>query len=182
VFLREAFGARSAFVYGWIALLVMDPGITAALGIGLAQYSTAAIGGRADLVPAIAIAAIGANLFGVAGRTLLAIMVVIAVCGSLAATFLGAPRLYVAMARAELFPIALARLDPRRGSVPASTMVLVGTFNEILGYFVPCVVFFLGLSTAAILKLPRPQARPDVLETPLHPVPIALFSRSSACC
>lgn len=175
MFLREAFGARSAFVYGWIALLVMDPGITAALGIGLAQYSTAAIGGRADLVPAIAIAAIGANLFGVAGRTLLAIMVVIAVCGSLAATFLGAPRLYVAMARAELFPIALARLDPRRGSVPASTMVLVGTFNEILGYFVPCVVFFLGLSTAAILKLPRPQARPDVLETPLHPVPIALF-------
>lgn len=184
MFLREAFGARSAFVYGWIALLVMDPGITAALGIGLAQYSTAAIGGRADLVPAIAIAAIGANLFGVAGRTLLAIMVVIAVGGSLAATLLGAPRLYVAMARAELFPIALARLDPRRGSVPTSTMVqvvlasilvLVGTFNEILGYFVPCVVFFLGLSTAAILKLPRPQARPDVLETPLHPVPIALF-------
>ena len=314
VFLREAFGARSAFVYGWMALLVMDPGITAALGIGLAQYFTAAIGGSADRVPAIAIASIvffgalailginasarvmawtaaaklaivaslvgaalvyagasgvdvhirsmpstqafaasliaaffafggwwefgrmaedvesprrtmpralvggivlvtamyalasvaytlgapgaapktdeafvaliGANLFGAAGRTLLAIMVVIAVCGSLAATLLGAPRLYVAMARDGLFPIALARLDPRRGSVPASTMVqvmlasclvLVGTFNEILGYFVPCVVFFLGLSAAAILKLPRPHARPDVFETPLHPAPIALF-------
>src|SRR5215510_16062815 len=56
VFLREAFGARTAFVYGWMALLVMDPGITAALGIGLAQYFIAAIGGRTELVPAIAIA------------------------------------------------------------------------------------------------------------------------------
>ena len=26
VYLREAFGPRSAFVYGWMALLVMDPG------------------------------------------------------------------------------------------------------------------------------------------------------------
>ena len=227
VFLREAFGARSAFVYGWMALLVMDPGITAALGIGLAQYFIAAIGGRSDLVSPIAIASIlmfgalallginanarvmawtaaaklaivtllvgaglvrahtsgvdlqsgsmpssqalaasfiaaffafggwwefgrmaedvesprrtmpralvggiavvtaiyalasvaytlgaphaapatdeafvalvGANLFGAAGKTLLAVMVVVAVSGSLAATLLGAPRLYVAM-------------------------------------------------------------------------------------
>jgi len=314
VFLREAFGARSAFVYGWMALLVMDPGITAALGIGLAQYFIAAIGGRTDLVPAIAIgsivcfgalamlginasarvmawtaaaklaivallvgaalvqagasgidvhvssipstqslaasliaaffafggwwefgrmaeevespqrtmpralvggialvtamyalasvaytlatpgvapatdeafvALVGANLFGAAGRTLLAIMVVIAVSGSLAATLLGAPRLYVAMARDGLFPITLARLDPRRGSVPASTLVqvvlasglvLIGTFNEILGYFVPCVVFFLGLSAAAILVLPRPRGQRAVFETPLHPAPVALF-------
>ena len=38
VYLREAFGPASAFVYGWMALLVMDPGLTAALGIGFAQY------------------------------------------------------------------------------------------------------------------------------------------------
>ena len=37
VYLREAFGPRCAFVYGWMALLVMDPGLTAALGIGFAQ-------------------------------------------------------------------------------------------------------------------------------------------------
>ena len=42
VFLREAFGPRVAFVYGWMALLVMDPGLTAALAIGLAQYLLAA--------------------------------------------------------------------------------------------------------------------------------------------
>jgi APA family basic amino acid/polyamine antiporter len=130
------------------------------------------------------VALIGANLFGAAGRTLLAIMVVVAVSGSLAATLLGAPRLYVAMARDGLFPQRLARIDSRRGSVPASTLVqvvlssclvLVGTFNEILGYFIPSVVFFLGLSAAAILVLPRPRAQRDVFETPLHPAPIALF-------
>ena len=58
VFLREAFGARCAFVYGWMALLVMDPGITAALGIGLAQYLLAALGGSPALRPVVAVAAI----------------------------------------------------------------------------------------------------------------------------
>ena len=32
VYLREAWGERSAFLYGWQCLLVMDPGVTAALG------------------------------------------------------------------------------------------------------------------------------------------------------
>lgn len=38
VYLREAYGARVAFLYGWMSLLVMDPGITAALSVGLAGY------------------------------------------------------------------------------------------------------------------------------------------------
>ena len=44
VFLREGFGRRTAFVYGWMAMLVMDPGITAALGIGLASTLLATVG------------------------------------------------------------------------------------------------------------------------------------------
>src|SRR5262245_11959618 len=44
VFLREAFGSRVAFIYGWMTLLVIDPGLTAALGIGLAQYLLATLG------------------------------------------------------------------------------------------------------------------------------------------
>src|SRR5688572_2475274 len=51
VYLRESFGPRWAFVYGWMALLVMDPGLTAALGIGLAQYLLAATG--ASIEPAL---------------------------------------------------------------------------------------------------------------------------------
>ena len=38
VYLREAYGPRVAFLYGWKCFLVMDPGITAALATGLASY------------------------------------------------------------------------------------------------------------------------------------------------
>ena len=39
VYLREAYGPAVAFLYGWMAFLVMDPGLTAALAIGLASYA-----------------------------------------------------------------------------------------------------------------------------------------------
>jgi len=38
-FLREAYGPAVAFMYGWMAFLVMDPGLTAALAVGLATYA-----------------------------------------------------------------------------------------------------------------------------------------------
>jgi len=38
VYLREAWGEPVAFLYGWKCLLVMDPGISAALAAGLAEY------------------------------------------------------------------------------------------------------------------------------------------------
>jgi basic amino acid/polyamine antiporter, APA family len=38
VYLREAYGRPIAFLYGWMAMLVMDPGLTAALAVGLASY------------------------------------------------------------------------------------------------------------------------------------------------
>jgi APA family basic amino acid/polyamine antiporter len=316
VYLRAAFGPRFAFVYGWMALLVIDPGLTAALGIGFAQYLLATIGASPGLTPAVAVATIvgfglltmsgmktsaqaiqwtaaakllivvvlvaaalfrmadangsresvaaaaltpgalaasliaaffayggwwdfgrmgeevaspsrtmpialvgglalvtaiyalvsvaytlgtsgpvpetddafvmhvGASLFGAAAGSLLSGMVVVAVAGSLAAVLLGSPRVYVAMARDGVFPERLARFDTGRGTVPASTilqvslacgLVLLGTFNDILGYFVPCAVLFLGLAASAVLFLPRPDTRADVFRTPLHPLPIVIF-------
>lgn len=38
VYLRESFGAMTAFLYGWMVLLVLDPGLTAALAVGAASY------------------------------------------------------------------------------------------------------------------------------------------------
>lgn len=38
VYLRESFGKVFAFLYGWMVLLVLDPGLTAILGVGLASY------------------------------------------------------------------------------------------------------------------------------------------------
>ena len=315
VFLREAFGERCAFVYGWMSLLVMDPGLTAALGVGLAQYLLALFGGPTSLVPVVAIAAIlamstismlgmetsarvlrwtatakllvvgvliaavlvrgntggaataiaggspsfqvlggalmgaffafggwwdlgkmseeiveprrtlplalvggiavvtlvyaglsvafihvmqgrapatdeafvvalGSALFGDAAAKLLAAAVVVAVAGSLAAVLLGAPRVYLAMARSGVFPAQLVRFDPRRQSAPRATLVQVAlacllvtlsTFDQILGYFVPAAVFFLGLSAAAILVVPRPRDVAMVFRVPAHPLPIIVF-------
>jgi APA family basic amino acid/polyamine antiporter len=39
IYLREGWGERIAFLYGWQSLLVMDPGVTAALAAGLSEYA-----------------------------------------------------------------------------------------------------------------------------------------------
>jgi basic amino acid/polyamine antiporter, APA family len=39
VYLEEAYGRRIAFLYGWMSLLVLDPGLTAALATGVAVYA-----------------------------------------------------------------------------------------------------------------------------------------------
>ncbi len=39
VYLREAFGRGTAFLYGWMVLLVLDPGLTAIFGVGFASYA-----------------------------------------------------------------------------------------------------------------------------------------------
>ena len=317
VFLREAFGSRVAFVSGWMSLLVTDPGITAALSIGLARYLLATVAGPASVTTGVAIAAVcafglltlagrgassailrwtaaakltivavlvvmgalrsgtavasmttagtapigpealaaatvaaffafggwwelgrmseevdrprrtmpraliggvaivtavyalitvayalgtsgriggasddafvvdvGRALFGPAAAQVLAAMVVVAVSGSLAATLLAAPRMYVAMARDGLFPGSWLRFDEPRGVAPGATLIqaglaciliALGTFEQILGYFVPVTIFFLGLSAAALVRLPRPGADAGVFLAPLYPLPLVLF-------
>ena len=315
VYLREAFGARCAFVYGWMSLLVMDPGLTAALGVGLSTYLLVLLDAPSSLVPVVAVgailvlatisvlgvensarvlrwtavaklatiavlvvaalargdgsseaaatttatpsmsvlagalmgaffafggwwdlgkmseeiveprrtlpvallggigivtlvyvglslafmrvtqhaapatddafvAALGTALFGEGAGTVLAAAVVIAVAGSLTAVLLGAPRVYLAMARTSVFPAGLVRFDARRQAAPRATLiqvalacllVMLGTFEQILGYFIPAAVFFLGLSAASILRLPRPPEDGRVFRAPWHPLPIIVF-------
>lgn len=316
VFLREGFGPRWAFVFGWMSVLIVDPGLTAALGIGLAEYGLSAVGapvthaswvaiaciatigwlahrgldlgarllrwtattklamvavlvvagiaeawtkgmvlapvaarssspaalaaagmaaffafggwwdvgrmsgevasprrtmpialvggvGLVTLVYAVVtiafvlaapggvppsddalVAVVGAALFGpVAGR-LLAAMVALAVGGSLIAVLLGAPRIYVAMAGDGLLPRRFTWFDAARGSAPAGTavqvvlasvLVLLGTFEQILGFFVPAAVFFLGLSAATLAVLPRPADDSQIFRAPWYPLPLIVF-------
>jgi amino acid transporter len=88
------------------------------------------------------------------------------------------------MARSGVFPGALVRFDPSRQSATRATIVQVvlacllvsiGTFDQILGYFIPAAVFFLGLSASAILVLPRPAPGAAIFRAPWHPVPIVVF-------
>jgi APA family basic amino acid/polyamine antiporter len=60
VYLREAYGPRLAFLYGWKCLLIMDPGITAALAMGFASYAAYVIPVDGAGTRLMAIGAIGA--------------------------------------------------------------------------------------------------------------------------
>jgi APA family basic amino acid/polyamine antiporter len=68
VYLREAWGERVAFLYGWQSLLVLDPGITAALATGIAQYLVVLWPNAAGFEKLVGIAAIwvlaGLNMAG----------------------------------------------------------------------------------------------------------------------
>src|SRR5271154_3038440 len=41
VYLREGYGERVAFLFGWMSAAVMDPGLAAALSVGAAGYAAA---------------------------------------------------------------------------------------------------------------------------------------------
>lgn len=68
VYLREAYGPGTAFLYGWKCLLVLDPGLTAAFAMGLAGYVGALTTLTAGTTKVVAIVAIlvlaSANIFG----------------------------------------------------------------------------------------------------------------------
>lgn len=316
VFLAEGYGRRTAFAYGWMALLVMDPGLAAALSIGFAQYLLATLGVDARFTPVAAIVALGAfalvslrgidanirllrwtasmkltvvgvlvlagvwrflggaaiahastplpggipalaggivaaffafggwwdlgrmseevesprttmpvalvggvtlvtvvyllvtvalllatpqggslsddafvaaagsALFGSAAGRLLSAIVTVTVAGSLIAVLLGAPRTYLAMVRDGVLPVGLHWFDEAKGRSPVGTtvqvslaavLVLLGTFDQILGYFVPAAVFFLGLSAASLVRVHTQPAGPHVFLTPWFPLPLIVF-------
>lgn len=57
-YLREAYGSAPAFLYGWMSLTVMDPGLTAALATGAASYVSYSLRLSSLVQKLIAIAAI----------------------------------------------------------------------------------------------------------------------------
>jgi APA family basic amino acid/polyamine antiporter len=301
VYLREAFGPGLAFLYGWKSLLVMDPGLTAALAAGLARYvgylaplsstgekgvgiaailvlagvnavgvrlgalflqaltalklallvvivtwgfasgrgdpehflplvaprpgsapllvalagavvgaffafggfwDVAKIGGEVKdparnlpralvlgvaivtlvyilttavfiyLVPIEAVtsgdafaASVGMALFGPAGARAFAMVVVVAVLGSMAAVLMAAPRVYHAMATDGVFPRAVGEIHPRFGTparaialqaVLACGLLALGSFSAIVAYFVFVTIVFIALTVASVYRLPRP--------------------------
>jgi APA family basic amino acid/polyamine antiporter len=163
---------------GGVALVTA---VYALITVAYALGTSGRIGGASDDAFVVDV---GRALFGETAAQVLAAMVVVAVCGSLAATLLAAPRMYVAMSRDGLLPGRWVRFDERRGVAPGATLIqtglaclliLLGTFEQILGYFVPVTIFFLGLSAAALFRLPRPGRDAGVFRAPLHPLPLMFF-------
>jgi APA family basic amino acid/polyamine antiporter len=126
------------------------------------------------------VAMAGAVMFGHSGGIVLSAIVVMSVLGSLAAVIMSSPRLYYAMANDGLFFSAVAKTHPRFGTparaiaiqgVLASLLVAVGSFEQIVSYFIFVTVAFIGLAVAGLFVLRR-QSRPlgGAVATPGYPV------------
>ena len=126
----------------------------------------------------------GEVLFGRAGGLVFSSIVVVAVLGSLAAVVMSAPRVYFAMARDGLFIPAVAAIHPRfetpafaialQASL-ASVLVLVGTFNDIISYFVFVVIVFVALTVVALFRLRARSGTNAGYLTPGYPVTPIVF-------
>jgi APA family basic amino acid/polyamine antiporter len=126
----------------------------------------------------------GEVLFGRVGGRVFSLVVVVAVLGSLAAVVMSAPRVYFAMARDGLFIPAAASIHPRfetparaiaLQAVLASLLVALGTFNEIVSYFVFVVVVFIALTVAALFVLRGKEQGGFPYLTPGYPVTPLVF-------
>lgn len=126
----------------------------------------------------------GEALFGRAGGEIFAGIVVISVLASLAGFIMAAPRVYYAMARDGLFPRAAATLHPRFGTPSraimlqaalASLLVALGTFNQIIAYFIFVAVLFVAFTVAAVFVLRRKRVDEIAYQTPGYPVTPLIF-------
>jgi APA family basic amino acid/polyamine antiporter len=68
VYLRQGFGERAAFLFGWMSAAVLDPGLAAALAVGAASYVRALAPDRLAPVPDALVAS--AILLGLAAINL----------------------------------------------------------------------------------------------------------------
>jgi APA family basic amino acid/polyamine antiporter len=126
----------------------------------------------------------GEALFGRIGGQIFSIIVIVTVLGSLAGFIMAAPRVYFAMARDRVFVAAAASIHPRFGTPAraimvqaglASILVLLGTFDQILSYFIFVVVVFIALTVAAVFVLRRRHPSYAGFQAPGYPATPIIF-------
>lgn len=126
----------------------------------------------------------GEVLFGRTGGQVFSAIVIVAVLGSLAAIIMSAPRVYFAMARDGVFIPSAAKIHTRYGTparaiamqaVIASLLVALGTFKQIVAYFIFVVVIFIALTVASLFVLRRRNTEAPAYLTPGYPVTPVIF-------
>jgi basic amino acid/polyamine antiporter, APA family len=133
------------------------------------------------------VAKAGAIMLGPAGGIVFSAIVVTCVMGSLAAVIMSSPRLYYAMAKDGLFFSSVAKTHPRFHTparavaiqgILASVLVAVGSFDQIVSYFIFVTVAFIGLAVAGLFVLRRRHQPLDgAMATPGFPLtPIAFLA------
>lgn len=130
------------------------------------------------------VAQAGEVLFGGPGAQLLSAAVVICVLGSLAVLIMVSPRVYFAMARDGLFFSAVAETHPKFGTpsraiavqvVMASLLIVLGSFGQILSYFMFPAVIFLGLALSTVFVFRRKGIPDGVVKTAGYPITPVFF-------
>jgi basic amino acid/polyamine antiporter, APA family len=125
----------------------------------------------------------GDVLFGRAGGQVFSAIVIVSVLGSLAAVIMSAPRVYYAMARDHLFLPGAAAVHPRFATparaialqaLMASLLVALGTFDQIIAYFIFVTVVFIALTVVAVFVLRRRGGR-SAYSMPGYPVVPVVF-------
>ena len=126
----------------------------------------------------------GQALFGRAGGSILSAIVIVAVLGSLLALLMALPRVYYAMARDGVFLRAVAVTHPRFGTPAraiaiqaslASVLVLLGSFNQIVTYFIFVTVLFVGLTVAGLFVMRRREGAAPAYLAPGYPATPVFF-------
>jgi APA family basic amino acid/polyamine antiporter len=129
-------------------------------------------------------AQVGEALFGRAGAAVFTGIVIVAVLGSLMALLMALPRVYYAMARDGVFFRAVAAIDPRFGTPAraialqaslASVLVVLGTFRQIISYFIFITVLFVALTVAGLFVLRRRDQGTRGYRTPGYPATPGVF-------
>ena len=124
----------------------------------------------------------GEALFGRAGGTVFAAIVIVSVAGSLLALLMALPRVYYAMGRDGVFPASIGEVsravrhpgEGHRDKRPGVPLVLAGSFDQIVAYFVFITVTFIAMTVAGVYVLRGAVARCPYL-TPGYPVTPAIF-------
>jgi APA family basic amino acid/polyamine antiporter len=97
---------------------------------------------------------------------------------------MSAPRDYFAMARDGVYNPSVAALHKRYETparaialqaVLASVLVVAGSFNEIVSYFIFVVIVFIGLTILALFKFRREEPNGVSYLTPGYPVTPIVF-------
>lgn len=137
----------------------------------------------------------GEALFGPAGGQVFAVIVIVSVLGSLATLIMALPRVYYAMARDGLFFRGVGAVNERFGTPArailiqaalASLLVAIGTFEQILAYFIFITVVFISLTVAGVYVIRRREGEARGREpgtggsappfrTPGYPITPAIF-------
>lgn len=127
----------------------------------------------------------GEALLGTTGPAVLASIVLLSVVASAMAMIMVAPRLYEAMGRDGLFPRALTMRHARTGAPVratallaslASLFVLLGTFQQIVAFFIATALAFIALAAAALFVVRRRDVSHDGFRAPAFPLTPAVFA------